>query len=90
MCNVGTGLHAICGLAFGLVVYIDNVDFFLGMSILLRFLQGIGDAASWGAVLAVLMTLFPANESKISAGTELFFGLGMTIGKIIVFIYYKY
>ena len=38
-------------------------------------------AAAWGAVLAVLMTLFPTKVSKIMAWTELFYGLGYMIGK---------
>ena len=82
--NFGTLLHSICGLAFAFVVCIDNGYVFLGVSIFVRLLQGIGDSASWGAVLSVLMTLFPGNASKISAGTELFFGLGMTLGKLSI------
>ena len=41
----------------------------------------MADAAGWGAVLAILMKLYPDKVSQIMSWTELFFGLGYTIGK---------
>ena len=46
-----------------------------------RALDGLADAAGWGAVLAILMKLYPDKVSQIMSWTELFFGLGYTIGK---------
>ena len=63
---------------------------FLGIAYLLRALSGMADVAAWGAVLAVLMTLFPTKVSKIVAWTEMFFGLGYTIGKRGMNIYNIY
>ena len=80
--NSGAFLQAICGLAFGFLTYITDVKLFLGLAYCLRALSGMADVAAWGAVLAVLMTLFPAKVSKIMAWTEMFFGLGYMIGKV--------
>ena len=78
--KVGQSVLCICEIAFGFVAYAENTHVFLGVSYLIRFLQGIADGASWGALLSVLLTLFPTSASKISAGTELFVGLGMALG----------
>ena len=47
-----------------------------------RFLDGVADAASWGSLLGILMTLYPDKVAVVMSYTELFFGLGYTIGKI--------
>jgi MFS family permease len=81
--NSGAFLQAICGLAFGFLTYITNLNAFLGIAYLLRAIAGMADVAAWGAVLAVLMTLFPTKVSKIMAWTEMFFGLGYMIGTFL-------
>ena len=78
--NSGSFLQAICALAFGFLTYIENVNVFLFSAYLLRAISGMADVAAWGAILAVLMTLFPTNVSKIMAATQIFFGLGFMIG----------
>ena len=37
--NSGAYLQAICGIAFGFLTYIDNVNLFIGLSYLLRYTQ---------------------------------------------------
>ncbi len=54
---------------------------FLGLSYFLRFLDGASDAASWGAVLGILMKIWPDRVATIMSWTEMFFGLGYTIGQ---------
>ena len=78
--KVGQSVLCICEIAFGFVAYAENTHVFLRLSYLIPFVQGIADGASWGALLSVLLTLFPTAASKISAGTELFVGLGMALG----------
>ena len=70
-------------MAFGFLTYITNLNAFLGIAYLLRAIAGMADVAAWGAVLAVLMTMFPTKVSKIMAWTEMFFGLGYMIGTIL-------
>ena len=49
---------------------------------IIRFLDGASDAASWGAVLGILMKIWPDRVASIMSWTEMFFGLGYTIGKL--------
>ena len=46
----------------------------------------MADAASFGAVLSILLKLFPDNVASILAWTEAFFGLGYSLGRTISFI----
>ena len=48
---------------------------------LLRFLDGVADAASWCAGVSILMKLFPNKVSQIMSWTEMLFGLGYMLGK---------
>ena len=48
-----------------------------------RFLDGVADAAAWGAGVSILMKLFPNKVSTIMSWTEMLFGLGYMLGKII-------
>ena len=77
----GAFVQAVCGIGFGFLKYIDNLNAFLAFSYLLRALSGIADAASWSSVLSILMKLFPSKVARIMAWTETFFGLGFMIGE---------
>ena len=50
--------------------------------IILRFLGGMADVAAWGAVLSIMMKLFPNKVARIVSLTEMFFGLGYMLGKL--------
>ena len=45
-----------------------------------RFIYGLADAASFGAVLGILIKLFPDKAATLMAFTESFFGFGYTVG----------
>ena len=77
----GAFVQAVCGIGFGFLKYIDNLNAFLAFSYLLRALSGIADAASWSSVLSILMKLFPNKVSTIMSWTEMLFGLGYMLGK---------
>ena len=81
----GAFVQAVCGIGFGFLKYIDNLNAFLAFSYLLRALSGIADAASWSSVLSILMKLFPSKVARIMAWTETFFGLGFMIGETLFF-----
>jgi len=78
--NVGGVGQGLAGILFGFLDYVNNLNSFLGLSYALRFLDGACDAASWGAVLSILMKLWPDRVTSIMAWAEMFFGLGYTIG----------
>ena len=54
----------------------------------LRFLDGVADAAAWGAGVSILMKLFPNKVSTIMSWTEMLFGLGYMLGKIIEIFFF--
>lgn len=43
-------------------------------------MDGLADAAGWGAGVSILMKLFPSKVSTIMAWTEMLFGLGYMLG----------
>ena len=80
--------QGICGMAFGFLTYVENVNVFLGLSYAIRIFHGMADVVAWGTLLTVLMTMYPDWVSKIMAWTEIFFGLGGMIG-ILNYFYVK-
>ncbi len=54
-----------------------NMKFFYRI---LRFLGGMADAAAWGAVVSILMKLFPSHVTTIASWTEMLLGLGYMLG----------
>ena len=51
----GIFLSSLCALAFGFLTYVDNTLIFLLLAYLLRLLEGIGGAALWTLMLALLL-----------------------------------
>ena len=46
-----------------------------------RFINGVADAAALGAVISILMKLFPKYVTTIISWTEMLIGLGYMLGK---------
>ena len=60
MCfNIGSVLQGVSGFLFGFLPYFKDVGAFIGLSYLLRFLEGMGTAMAWSAALGILMKIFP-------------------------------
>ena len=49
-----------------------------------RFISGVADAAALGAVLSILMKLFPKYVTTVLSWTEMLFGLGYMMGEMSV------
>ena len=71
---------AICAILFGFLDLIEDKNLFLGLSYLLRILEGVAEAASWSAVFAMLLHMFPNNVATIYAVTEASFALAEMMG----------
>ena len=64
------------------VYWFRNLKMYFIFLIILRFLGGMADVAAWGAVLSIMMKLFPNKVARIVSLTEMFFGLGYMLGKL--------
>ena len=51
---------------FAFLPYVDDVGLFIGISYLLRFIEGMGTAMAWSSALGILMEIFPNKASKSS------------------------
>ena len=51
----GIFLSSLCALGFGFLTYVDDTLMFLLLAYLLRLLEGIGGAALWTSMLALLL-----------------------------------
>ena len=56
---IGSVLQGVSGFLFGFLPYFKDVSTFIGLSYLLRFLEGLGTAISWSATMGILMKIFP-------------------------------
>ena len=53
-----------------------------------RFLDGMADAATWGAIISIMMKLFPDKVATIMSWTEMAFGLGYSLGPAVGGVFY--
>ena len=87
--NSGAYIQAVVGITFGFLTYINNTGLFIGLSYLLRALNGIADVAAWSAVVSILMKLYPTRVAQIMSWTEMFFGLGYMLGPALGSLLYE-
>jgi len=84
MCfTIGSILQGVSGFLFGFLPYFKDVGSFIGLSYLLRFLEGLGTAMSWSAALGMLMKIFPNKVARIMSWTQTCFGLGYMLGPAV-------
>ena len=58
------------------------------MSYLIRILEGVAEAASWSAVFAMLLQMFPTNVATVYSVTEACFAFAEMIGPTLgAFLY---
>ena len=63
--NVGAIMQGVSGFLFGFLPYFKDVGSFIGLSYLLRFLEGVGTAMAWSAALGILMKIFPNKAVQL-------------------------
>ena len=49
-----------------------------------RFVDGVANAASWTAIIAILLTIFPTKTASVLSWTEVLTGLGYMLGKLLL------
>ncbi|XP_059097397.1 MFS-type transporter SLC18B1-like [Tigriopus californicus] len=83
LCNVSGFVQGMTAVAFGSLEYVNETWTFIGFSYLLRFIDGVANAAGAAAIVSILMALLPGYESSIPGWTQMCFGLGYTIGPVL-------
>ena len=85
----GALVLALCTLVFGTLQLVESLSLFLCISYILRILSGSVNAATWGALMAALMTIFPDKVSKVVAASEFFSCGGFVLGPAIGAYFYN-
>ena len=57
--NVGAVSQGVSGFLFAFLPYVNDVGGFIGISCLLRAIEGMGTAMAWSSALGILMEIFP-------------------------------
>jgi len=68
---------------FGMLQWVNDTTMFLVFSYLIRFLEGVGAAATWTSNLSILMAKFPERKSTVKAWCDASFNFGLTIGPVL-------
>jgi len=78
--NCGAVLQGVSGFLFAFLPYCSTTGLFIGLSYLLRFLEGLGTAMAWSSSLGILMKIFPNKVARVMSWTQTCFGLGYMLG----------
>ena len=57
--KIKTILQGVSGFLFAFLPSTGRVTWFIGLSYLLRFFEGMGTAMAWSSALGILMKVFP-------------------------------
>lgn len=80
---IGMIFHIIGNILFGVLAYLPNYYAFLSVSLLSRFIQGIGFAAFTTASLAIIPLIYQNQEEKIEGYLEVAASLGAMTGPLV-------
>ena len=86
----GTLAQITCGYLFGLLHFTQNLYIFLGVSYILRLVEGCAAALAWTAALSLVTTNFPENVSKLVSMTEVSMAVGGMLGPAFGSILYNW
>ncbi len=81
MYNTGAFVQGAVAFAFGFLIYAEKTNVFIGLSYALRFVEGIAEAMAWGAIISILMKVYPNQVTTVMSFTEMCFGAGYMLGK---------
>ncbi len=79
---MGAYVTSFTAIAFGFLEYIENKFAFLGLSIVLRLLESVGQSAQYTGVLTLITENFYENVGKAFSINELLLALSMAIGPV--------
>ncbi|VDK73088.1 unnamed protein product [Litomosoides sigmodontis] len=85
----GIGITGITVILFGFLNYVESSSLFFWLSIALRVLEAIGDAAFVTSSFAIGVKCFPGRIAIVVGVLETFVGLGSTAGPLLGGILYE-
>ncbi|XP_014245481.1 MFS-type transporter SLC18B1-like [Cimex lectularius] len=81
--NAGIFTTGICAILFGFLDKIDGHVPFITLSLVIRTVEAMGNAAFLTASFAIIAKEFPNNVATTFASLETFFGLGLIVGPTV-------
>lgn len=81
---------AVCGCVFGLLTYVDNTLLFLGISYILRILEGVCEAGAWASVLTILSEQYKEHVTYVYSLTQASFGFAEILGPSVGGLMFQY
>nr|XP_039261006.1 MFS-type transporter SLC18B1-like [Styela clava] len=78
----GLATFGLCQVIFGLLHFVMDIKAFTGLGILIRVLQGAGEAAFAISSMSVICEEYPAHITKVFGFTEAMVGVGYLMGPI--------
>lgn len=81
---IGIVIMGLSFIAFGLIsTYIEDVNLFIGLSLLARFLQGMASGLLQTTMYSITANFFPNNKEEMIGYIEAVTGVGLGLGPLI-------
>ncbi|XP_065163951.1 MFS-type transporter SLC18B1-like [Atheta coriaria] len=81
--NGGIYTTGVCAILFGLLDKVEGHYPFITLSLIIRVIEAMGNAAFLTASFAIIAKEFPDNVATTFASLETFFGLGLIVGPTV-------
>ncbi|CAL8142739.1 unnamed protein product [Orchesella dallaii] len=81
--NSGIATTSICCVTFGYLHLIQGRTAFIASSVIVRFIEAVGDSAAVTAGFAIIISEFPNAVATTFAIMETFYGIGMIGGPVL-------
>ena len=88
--NAGILTTGTCSILFGLLDGIQDRTAFIGLSLLIRIVEAVGNSGFLTASFSIIAKEFPENVATMFAALETFFGVGLIVGPTVGGVLYQY
>ena len=86
----GLVLLGVITTSFAFLEYFQDPNVFIGISYVLRFIEGVGSAMRWGPGVVLAVQLFPDNVGAVASLVDSSFGFGTAVGPSVGVWLYNY
>ena len=78
----GILVATLLAILFGTIMFISQLNLFLALAYLVRFMEGFSMAVLWSTVLAILLASHPKRPAAVYALIDTTYGLGQSLGPV--------